>query len=119
MQTYGIFIVAGAGRSLGMLIRNRLQTEEGRVWLDRWRLKVPVVSAIYLSLAVSRFCRVLGTLLTGGVPIVRSLEISADSTGNRVLSDGRARGGREHLGRRVAGRRRWPRAASFPPTSSK
>jgi general secretion pathway protein F/type IV pilus assembly protein PilC len=39
-----------------------------------------------LSLAVSRFCRVLGTLLTGGVPIVRSLEISADSTGNRVLS---------------------------------
>ena len=56
------------------------------MWLDRWRLKVPVVSSIYLSLAVSRFCRVLGTLLTGGVPIVRSLEISADSTGNRVLS---------------------------------
>ncbi len=72
--------------SLGLVIRSRLQTEEGRVWLDRWRLKVPVVSGIYLSLAVSRFCRVLGTLLTGGVPIVRSLEISADSTGNRVLS---------------------------------
>ena len=49
-------------------------------------LKVPVVSGIYLSMAVSRFCRVLGTLLTNGVPIVRSLEISADSTGNRVLS---------------------------------
>jgi general secretion pathway protein F/type IV pilus assembly protein PilC len=49
------------------------------------RLKVPVASGIYLSLAVSRFCRILGTLLTGGVPIVRSLEISADSTGNRVL----------------------------------
>jgi general secretion pathway protein F/type IV pilus assembly protein PilC len=47
---------------------------------------VTIVSGIYLSLAVSRLCRVLGTLLTGGVPIVRSLEISADSTGNRVLS---------------------------------
>ena len=35
---------------------------------------------------MSRFCRVLGTLLTGGVPIVKSLEISADSTGNRVLA---------------------------------
>jgi type II secretory pathway component PulF len=85
MQTYGIFIVA-ALIIAGMVIRTRLQTEEGRVWLDTLRLKLPVISGIYLSLAVSRFCRVLGTLLTGGVPIVRSLEISADSTGNRVLS---------------------------------
>ncbi len=86
MQTYGIFIVIGLVIA-GLIIRSRLQTEEGRVWLDRWRLRVPIVSGIYLSLAVSRFCRVLGTLLTGGVPIVRSLQISADSTGNRVLSD--------------------------------
>lgn len=85
MQRYGIFLVA-ALVILGLMIRGRLQTEEGRMWLDRWRLKVPVASGIYLSLAVSRFCRVLGTLLGGGVPIVRSLEISADSTGNRVLS---------------------------------
>jgi general secretion pathway protein F/type IV pilus assembly protein PilC len=85
MQTYGIFIAIGLVIA-GMIVRSRLQSEEGRVWLDRLRLKVPVVSGIYLSLAVSRFCRVLGTLLTGGVPIVRSLEISADSTGNRVLS---------------------------------
>jgi type II secretory pathway component PulF len=40
---------------------------------------------VFLSLAVARFCRVLGTLLHNGVPIVRSLEISADATGNRVL----------------------------------
>jgi general secretion pathway protein F/type IV pilus assembly protein PilC len=85
LQSYGIFIVA-ALVGAGLFLRARLQTDEGRMWLDGWRLKVPVVSSIYLSLAVSRFCRVLGTLLTGGVPIVRSLEISADSTGNRVLS---------------------------------
>jgi general secretion pathway protein F/type IV pilus assembly protein PilC len=85
MQSYGLLIVA-AIVIVGVVIRNRLQTEEGRVWLDRIRLQIPMVSSIYLSLAVSRFCRVLGTLLTGGVPIVRSLEISADSTGNRVLS---------------------------------
>jgi general secretion pathway protein F/type IV pilus assembly protein PilC len=85
MQSYGIFIVA-ALVVLVLLVRNRMKTEEGRLWLDRWRLKVPMASGIYLSLAVSRFCRVLGTLLGGGVPIVRSLEISADSTGNRVLS---------------------------------
>jgi general secretion pathway protein F/type IV pilus assembly protein PilC len=85
MQDYGIFILIGL-IVVGVLIRGKLQTTEGRMWLDRWRLKLPVVSGIYLSLAVSRFCRVLGTLLTGGVPIVRSLEISADSTGNKVLS---------------------------------
>jgi type II secretory pathway component PulF len=85
MQSYGIFILI-ALFALGWFLRNRLKTEEGRVWLDKLRLKVPVASSIYLSLAVSRFCRILGTLLGGGVPIVRSLEISADSTGNRVLS---------------------------------
>jgi general secretion pathway protein F/type IV pilus assembly protein PilC len=85
MQRYGVFVVIGLV-IVGMLVRNKLRTDEGRMWLDRWRLKFPVASGIYLSLAVSRFCRVLGTLLGGGVPIVRSLEISADSTGNRVLS---------------------------------
>ena len=85
MQSYGLFIVAGLV-VIGFFIRNRLRTDDGRMMLDKLRLKVPVVSGIYLSMAVSRFCRVLGTLLTGGVPIVRSLEISADSTGNRVLS---------------------------------
>src|SRR4051794_40265668 len=85
MQSYGLIIVA-ALVVLGFVIRVRLQTNEGRMMLDRLRLKVPIVSGIYLSMAVSRFCRVLGTLLNGGVPIVRSLEISADSTGNRVLS---------------------------------
>jgi general secretion pathway protein F/type IV pilus assembly protein PilC len=86
LQDYGLFILAGI-IIIGVLVRQKLQAEEGRVWLDRWRLKVPVVGSIYLSLAVSRFCRVLGTLLTGGVPIVRSLEISADSTGNRILAE--------------------------------
>ncbi len=85
MQSYGIFILIGLVL-LGFLIKKKIDTPEGRLALDRWRLKVPIVSGIYLSLAVSRFCRVLGTLLTGGVPIVRSLEISADSAGNRVLS---------------------------------
>lgn len=85
MQSYGIFLLLGLV-GIGFIVQKRLQTEEGRAWLDKWRLKIPVASGIYLSLAVSRFCRVLGTLLANGVPIVRSLEISADSTGNRVLS---------------------------------
>ncbi len=71
---------------LVLIVKQRLQTDEGRWCLDRWRLRLPQVGLIYRNLAVSRFCRVLGTLLAGGVPIVRSLKISSDSTGNRVLS---------------------------------
>jgi general secretion pathway protein F/type IV pilus assembly protein PilC len=71
---------------VGVMIRKRLQTNDGRWWLDRWRLKIPQVGTIYRNLAVSRFCRVLGTLLAGGVPIVKSLKISSDSTGNLVLA---------------------------------
>lgn len=85
IHAYGLLIaVIVAG--LVLLIRNQLQTEQGKWWLDRVRLKIPQAGVIYQNLAVSRFCRVLGTLLAGGVPIVRSLKISSDSTGNRVLS---------------------------------
>ncbi|MFN0050666.1 MAG: type II secretion system F family protein, partial [Planctomycetales bacterium] len=42
---------------------------------------------IVRSLAISRFCRILGTLLKNGVPILQSLRIAKDATGNRVLSD--------------------------------
>jgi general secretion pathway protein F/type IV pilus assembly protein PilC len=54
---------------------------------DRWRIRIPVFGPIYLNLAIARFCRVLGTLLHNGVPILKSLDISRDASGNRVLSD--------------------------------
>jgi len=83
--SYGLLLALGVG-GLAMLLRSQLSTESGRWFLDRWRLRIPQAGAIYRNLAVSRFCRVLGTLLHGGVPIVLALKISADSTGNRVLS---------------------------------
>jgi general secretion pathway protein F/type IV pilus assembly protein PilC len=85
IHRYGLLIaIVVAGVVLA--VRQRLMTDEGRWWLDRLRLKLPQAGTIYRNLAVSRFCRVLGTLLAGGVPIVRSLKISSDSTGNRVLA---------------------------------
>ncbi|MGA2619010.1 MAG: type II secretion system F family protein [Thermoguttaceae bacterium] len=66
--------------------RRWLRTEAGRWWQDRARLRVPLIGPVCLGLAVARFCRVLGTLLHNGVPILRSLQISRDATGNRVLA---------------------------------
>jgi general secretion pathway protein F/type IV pilus assembly protein PilC len=63
------------------------RTENGRRFIDRFKLRMPIAGKVYEGFAVARFCRVLGTLLKNGVPIVKSLDISGDATGNRILSD--------------------------------
>src|SRR6185312_17375589 len=59
----------------------------GRVWADRRRIKLPLFGAIFLQLALSRFTRILGTMLHNGIPILRALAIAKDSTGNLVLAE--------------------------------
>lgn len=78
--------IAGVMAFAAAWARMRLATEAGRRWLDRLKLRLPLAGPIFLNLAVARFCRVLGTLLKNGVPILRSLKISSDATGNRILS---------------------------------
>ncbi len=63
-----------------------LKTETGQTWRDLAKLRVPIVGSIFRNLAVARFCRVLGMLLSHGVPILRALHISSQATGNRVLA---------------------------------
>lgn len=86
ISNYG-FLIALVAALLLLVLRSQVMTDEGRWFLDRWRLKIPQAGTIYRNLAVSRFCRILGTLLTGGVPIVKALKISSASTGNVVLSE--------------------------------
>lgn len=62
-------------------------TPSGRRVFDLVKIKVPIVGKIFLNLAVARFCRVFGTLLVNGVPILRSLEISRESAGNVILTE--------------------------------
>ncbi len=83
---YGI-LVAAAIAGLVYWARAQLRTDKGRLFADRAKLKIPIAGKIFLGYAISRFCRVLGTLLRNGVPLIKSLEISSDSTGNRVLSE--------------------------------
>jgi general secretion pathway protein F/type IV pilus assembly protein PilC len=63
------------------------KTPKGRRIVDGWRLKIPGMGNIYLSLALSRFTRILGTMLHNGIPILLSLRIAKDSTGNKVLAE--------------------------------
>ena len=61
-------------------------TSDGRLRVDGWRLRLPGAGNIYMSFALARFTRVLGTLLHNGIPILQALRIAKDSTGNRVLT---------------------------------
>lgn len=70
---------------LAFLARYFAGTPWGRQWIDRWVLHLPLLGDIARQSAVSRFCRVLGTLLANGVPLLRSLEISSKSIGNQLL----------------------------------
>jgi len=82
---WGILLVGLLGAGVVFAWR-WLDTEVGRLWRDRLKLRLPLIGRVFLNMAVARFCRVLGTLLHNGVPIVRSLEISSDAAGNRVLA---------------------------------
>ncbi|MDR2757476.1 MAG: type II secretion system F family protein, partial [Planctomycetaceae bacterium] len=83
---YGIYCV-GVFVFLGIWIQGQLSTKWGIKVMDRIKLRLPLIGPILLNSAVSRFCRVLGTLLENGVPILRSLDISSQSTGNTILAE--------------------------------
>ncbi len=86
LGAYGFYILVALILG-GWYLQRRLVTEEGQLMRDRVKLRLPLVGKVFLNLAVARFCRVLGTLLHNGVPILRSLEISSSAAGNRVLAD--------------------------------
>lgn len=70
-----------------ILVHRELQTDRGKRIRDLIKLRLPLLGPVFTSLAVARFCRVLGTLLKNGVPILKSLDISRETSGNRVLSE--------------------------------
>jgi len=86
LQGYWVPILVGIAILLGSLWVY-FNTESGRRIRDLLKLKAPLFGNITRNLAVARFCRVLGTLLKNGVPILKSLEISAQASGNSVLAD--------------------------------
>ncbi|MAI74453.1 MAG: pilus assembly protein PilC [Rhodopirellula sp.] len=71
----------------GFALWKWLRTEGGRVYRDHFLLQAWGIGKIIRQYAISRFCRVLGTMLKNGVPIMASLEISRHVTGNIILSN--------------------------------
>ena len=85
MRGWGLLIF-GIVAAIIYWLRSYARSPQGREQIDRLKIRIPIFGPIFLGTAVARFCRVLGTLLQNGVPILRSLEISSSSTGNSVLA---------------------------------
>lgn len=86
LQGWGSLAVLAAIVGLVIAYRAWAATPEGRLTIDGWRLRVPGLGKVLQSYALSRFTRVLGTLLHNGIPILQSLKIAKDSAGNKVIS---------------------------------
>ena len=80
------WLLIGAAVGAWMMFRAWAKSESGRFKVDGLRLSLPKAGTIYLNLALSRFTRILGTLLHNGIPILQALRIAKDSTGNKVLT---------------------------------
>jgi type IV pilus assembly protein PilC len=88
-QYWYIAIVVSVGAVL--LLRLAARSEKGRYAIDAAKLRMPVFGDLILKTAVSRFARTFGTLISSGVPVLRALEIVADTAGNLVVSETVAR----------------------------
>jgi type IV pilus assembly protein PilC len=84
-QFWWFFIVGIAGLVFG--IKYIRKDPRGKYWMDYGMLKMPILGILLRKIAVARFTRTLGTLITSGVPILEGLTITARTSGNAVLEE--------------------------------
>ena len=106
VRSYGFFVAGGLVLG-GFLLRNWFASEKGRRVWEGLALRAPMVGPLVAQFAMARFCRMLGTLLGAGVPLVQGLNVARKSIGNQILVDavsqsiGRVQEG-ERLGQSLA-----------------
>lgn len=61
---------------------------KGRRFIDKMSLKMPILGLVLRKVAVARFSRTLGTMISSGVPILDALDVTAKTAGNRTVEDG-------------------------------
>ena len=85
VRGYWYLFIVGIGGAGGLIWANT-RSAAARLRMERWQLKVPVVGSALRLLAITRFCRILGTMLANGVPLLHALKISKDATGSVILA---------------------------------
>jgi type II secretory pathway component PulF len=86
IRSYGLFVLMGVV-ICGLLVRNWLVSPTGRRAWEGFILKIPTIGSLVAQYAMARFCRMLGTLLGAGVPLINGLNVARRSVGNQILVD--------------------------------
>jgi type II secretory pathway component PulF len=86
MRHYGL-LVAGGAIGIGFLVRTWFVSEKGKRAWEGLVLKMPLIGKLIAQFAMARFCRMLGTLIGAGVPLVHGLNVARRSIGNQILVD--------------------------------
>jgi type II secretory pathway component PulF len=86
IRAYGLFVAVGLV-IISFLFRNWVASEEGRRKWEGVVIRLPILGPLLSQFAMSRFCRMLGTLLNAGVPLVQALNVARKSIGNQILVD--------------------------------
>ncbi len=81
------FLTAGALVVFVIALNIFIRTKMGRKLFDRFKLNMPVLGPVVSKVAISRFTRTLGTLVSSGVPILQALTIVKETSGNVIIGD--------------------------------
>jgi type IV pilus assembly protein PilC len=84
---WGGLIILASVISTAVAVRFYYRTPGGHKIIDRLLLKIPILGDIMRKISVARFSRTLSTLLSSGVPILQSLDITAKTSGNVIIEE--------------------------------
>ena len=68
-------------------LRAACRTKEGRLFVDRWKLKLPLFGTLFIKSEIARLSRTLGIMLISGIPILQALNIAKQVIQNRVIAN--------------------------------
>ncbi len=86
LQEHYVAVMLGA-LAVGIAVSSMIKTDWGRRAFEHAKLRAPILGPVLTMVAICRFCRILGTMLRNGVPILQALRISKDSAGNDILAE--------------------------------
>lgn len=85
VTTYGLFVLVIVGAA-GFALHRAWRRPSVRLWAARARTRAPVIGPLVRGLAAARFCRMLGTLLGNGIPVLAAMQIARDAAGNPLMA---------------------------------
>jgi type II secretory pathway component PulF len=91
VKQYGLYFGA-ALVGLFVVFRRGINTDSGRRRFEQTLLAIPLLGRVIAYFALIRFCRMLGTLVGAGVPLVASLKVAREAIGNQTLADAVSKG---------------------------